>query len=127
MTTVTKSSGKFWQQALSEAYQGTVEGRLKGGSAATTMLRFLTSVHPHVRCPAILPLYTSRARMRPNSVSTICLCTNVPARTNTGHRPHLAPRRAGKKRALLERLRGAMCRKQGQLLLASTGLLDPLS
>ena len=32
MTTVTKSSGKFWQQALSEAYQGTVEGRLKGGS-----------------------------------------------------------------------------------------------
>ena len=63
MTTVTKSSGKFWQQALSEAYQGTVEGRLKGGSAATTMLRFLTSVHPHIRCPAIVPLYTSRARM----------------------------------------------------------------
>ena len=40
----------------------------------------------------------------------------VPAPTA---RPHLAPRRAGKKKAL-ERLGGAMCRKQGQL--PATGL-----
>ena len=99
-----------WQRALlansgSSRYQKLIREQsrqLKGGSAT---LRFL----PTLSCP-----HTPLTRTRPLRFDDPSMY--VPAPTA---RPHLAPRRAGKKKAL-ERLGGAMCRKQGQL--PATGL-----